>query len=135
MGRKKKYPDCPFDANSKEYHHWFSKKWYESQTKEQLQERNKYRAVVRNRNKLEAIKVLGGKCNDCNSQFPHYVYDFHHIDGDKKTATLNKLLNCSLETVLEEIKNCVLLCANCHRMRHKAEHNRKSRTQNEIYGE
>jgi len=118
---------------TKEYHSIKSKEWYARQSDEVKKERNKYRSVTRNKNKQIAIDYLGGKCKDCSNVFPHYVYDFHHIDQDLKSANLNKLLNCSLEKVLEEIKNCVLLCANCHRIRHKAEHNRKSRPQDEIY--
>ena len=120
-------------VGSKEYHAIKSREWYARQSKESIKERNKLRSVIRNKNKQKAIDYLGGKCNDCGQIFPHYVYDFHHIDQDLKSANLNKLLNCSLEKVLEEIKNCVLLCANCHRIRHKAEHNRKSRSQDEIY--
>lgn len=119
-------------AGSKEYHAIKSREWYARQTEEFKKERNKYRSVTRNKNKLKAIEYLGGKCNDCNQIFPHYVYDFHHIDQDLKSANLNKLLNCSLDKVFKEIKNCVLLCANCHRIRHKAEHNRKARSQEEI---
>jgi len=122
-----------FKVGSKEYHAQKSREWYQRQSKENLQQRNKNRTVIRNNNKQKAIDYLGGKCTDCGNVFPHYVYDFHHIDQDLKSANLNKLLNCSLEKVLEEIKNCVLLCANCHRIRHKAEHNRKSRSQDEIY--
>lgn len=122
-------PKC----GTKEYHAIKSREWYARQPKEIKEARNKYRVVIRNRNKQVAIDYLGGKCNDCGHVYPHYVYDFHHIEQDLKSANLNKLLNCSLEKVLEEIKNCVLLCANCHRIRHKAEHNRKSRPQNEIY--
>lgn len=120
-------------SGTKEYHAIKSREWYARQSDEFKKERNKYRSVIRNKNKQTAIEYLGGKCNDCGQVFPHYVYDFHHIEQDLKSANLNKLLNCSLEKVLDEIKNCVLLCANCHRIRHKGEHNRNSRPQDEIY--
>jgi hypothetical protein len=115
-------------SDMKEYH----KQWFNNLDEEKKKERNRNRTVRRHINKEKAIEALGGKCLDCGVVYPHYVYDFHHLDQSIKTEGLNKLLNCSLSRVMEEIKNCVLLCANCHRIRHKAEHNRKSRSQDEI---
>ena len=92
-----------------------------------------FKLARQNTIKEALVDAMGGCCQHCKGVFPLAVYDFHHIDQDLKSANLNKLLNCSLDKVLEEIKNCVLLCANCHRIRHKAEHNRKSRSQDEIY--
>ena len=121
-------------CGTKEYHAQKSREWYHRQTEEEKKERNKGRSVSRNKNKMIAIDSLGGKCSDCGIVYPHYVYDFHHIDQDLKSAELGRLLNCAISVVMEEIKNCVLLCANCHRIRHAGMHNRKARSQLEIYG-
>ena len=65
-----------------------------------------------------AIQSLGDKCADCGETFPEVCYDFHHT-GDKTDAVANMIRdNKKLETILEEVSKCVLLCANCHRMRH-----------------
>ncbi len=55
-------------------------------------------------------------CTDCNKAYPYYVMDFDHV-GDKNIE-INKLINsCSIRRLEEEIKNCELVCSNCHRIR------------------
>lgn len=46
--------------------------------------------------------------------------DFHHVDPSTKRFALATARNVglSLETILEEIKKCIVLCANCHRVEH-----------------
>lgn len=68
--------------------------------------------------KERAIELKGGKCLDCNGVFPCPVYDFHHLDADSKLYTWTKLRLRSWETIEEELSKCVMLCANCHRIRH-----------------
>lgn len=43
--------------------------------------------------------------------------DFHHRDRNSKSFTLATACNggVSIKTLLEEIKKCDVLCANCHR--------------------
>ena len=47
--------------------------------------------------------------------------DFHHINPETKEDCVCNLArySCSLEKVKEEIRKCIVLCANCHR-KHKA---------------
>ena len=66
--------------------------------------------------KLEAIEYLGGKCKDCGGKFHHSVYDFHHLDPNEKD--INPSAAFSRKNWKSEIDKCVLLCANCHRLRH-----------------
>ena len=44
--------------------------------------------------------------------------DFHHIDPNKKLFTLSRYWRYSWDKLEEEIKKCILLCANCHREFH-----------------
>ena len=69
--------------------------------------------------KLKAIEYKGGKCIDCNlvSIYPS-VYDFHHDSGEKEFNLSSKGITRSWEKVKAELGKCVLLCANCHRIRH-----------------
>jgi len=77
----------------------------------------------RNRRELlkeEAIEYIGGKvCAKCSNNFlPISCYDFHHNTGSK-TENISKLLNTkkTLDAELkEELKKCILLCSNCHRI-------------------
>ena len=68
--------------------------------------------------KDKAVQLLGGKCNDCGGSFPNCVFDFHHLDESVKDMNPSKALTLNEETMLEELSKCVLLCANCHRIRH-----------------
>lgn len=47
--------------------------------------------------------------------------DFHHKDITKKRDTISSLANqaFSIDAIKEEIKLCMVLCANCHRKIHK----------------
>ena len=64
------------------------------------------------------IDMHGDKCADCGKTYPAAVYDFHHV-GDTKDAVAKMINhNLKLETLVEEAHKCVLLCANCHRLRH-----------------
>lgn len=69
--------------------------------------------------KQRAVDYLGGKCNDCGGTFPLPVYDFHHLDPNEKEHNLGDIIRRkSFSTVEKELSKCVLLCANCHRIRH-----------------
>jgi hypothetical protein len=69
-------------------------------------------------NKKQAIEYMGGSCADCNGVFPPSVYDFHHLNKDEKEDNPSAFLKKGLEHAKEELSKCVLLCANCHRIRH-----------------
>lgn len=71
--------------------------------------------------KLKAINYKGGQCIDCNLQLQnsHYaVFEFHHLDPSLKDYDWNKLRMTSWTIITQELDKCVLLCANCHRIRH-----------------
>lgn len=66
------------------------------------------------------ISLKQKPCMDCGVQYPHYVMDFDHRDKDTKLTTINRMVNFhsySKKKILEEIKKCDLVCANCHRER------------------
>jgi len=67
--------------------------------------------------KGRAVKQLGGKCAICGYDKCNQALDFHHI-GEKDFDISSKWVNYSWKKVSEEIKQCILLCANCHREVH-----------------
>jgi hypothetical protein len=73
------------------------------------------------KHKLDAIEYKGGRCFDCRQTFPYPVYEFHHLDPKQKDVAWNKLRLRSKKARQEELDKCVLLCANCHRIRHHEE--------------
>lgn len=68
--------------------------------------------------KLKAIEVKGGCCFDCGGRFPYQVYDFHHLNPMDKEFDWNQMRLVSDVRLQAELGKCVLLCANCHRIRH-----------------
>ena len=80
-----------------------------------------YQVIKRKRKSLkcQAVKHAGDKCNDCGESFPDCVYDFHHTQDDKEGCVGNMTHNCRpWDVIKEEVDKCVMLCANCHRIRH-----------------
>ena len=57
-------------------------------------------------------------CVHCGAQHPAII-DFHHIIRDENKRSVNRLIaNGAYNAVFEEIKKCIPLCANCHRILH-----------------
>ena len=74
---------------------------------------------ARDARKLAAIAKMGGCCADCKQTFPPAVYDFHHLDPDEKEYNPSKLFSQKDQDRIDaELAKCVLLCSNCHRLRH-----------------
>lgn len=73
--------------------------------------------------KLELIKMMGGKCSKCGYDKNIAALDFHHLNPKEKSFQLDArhLSNTHMEKIMEEVKKCVLLCANCHREIHYPE--------------
>lgn len=68
--------------------------------------------------KVKAVEYMGGKCLDCSGVFHPTVYDFHHLDPTEKEISPANALQRKWENAVKELDKCVLLCANCHRLRH-----------------
>jgi predicted HNH restriction endonuclease len=57
-------------------------------------------------------------CVECGMNHPG-VLDFHHIDPEMKNASVHKLIQAKrYGKALEETQQCLVLCANCHRIFH-----------------
>lgn len=69
-------------------------------------------------------------CVDCERRYPYYVMHFDHVRGDKRFIVSKAISRgIAVETLLEEIAKCEVVCANCHAMRHAGQF-RKSVTAN-----
>ena len=68
--------------------------------------------------KEKAIQYFGNKCNHCLKSYEACVYDFHHINPKIKGTGLINLFHRSWENIMKELTNCIMLCANCHRLHH-----------------
>jgi hypothetical protein len=58
-------------------------------------------------------------CQRCSENNP-VCLQFHHPDPEKKTASVGTMISNSApaSAVREEVEQCVVLCANCHRKEH-----------------
>ncbi len=72
---------------------------------------SKRRRVV----KQKAVEFLGGKCQRCGYNKCLRALQFHHVDSSSKEFGIaDKGVTRAWSKVVEELKKCVLLCANCH---------------------
>jgi 5-methylcytosine-specific restriction endonuclease McrA len=74
-------------------------------------------AVARRRKvvKQKAVELLGGKCSRCGYSKCLRALQFHHVDpATKLFGIAEKGVTRAWYKVVEELKKCVLLCANCH---------------------
>lgn len=69
------------------------------------------------RTKQRIVESMGGKCSICNYQRCQSALELHHLDPQSKLFALGQLRANprSWKTIVNELRKCVLLCANCHR--------------------
>jgi len=74
----------------------------------------------RNATKERITESLGGKCVICGYDKCTAAMDTHHVDPELKTFSFSKMRAnpISWARIVEELRNCVLLCSNCHREVH-----------------
>lgn len=97
---------------NKEYQkkHYQSKKEY---YKEKAHDRkSELKQIIDN---LKSISV----CSSCGEDHPACL-DFHHLNPLEKKFNIGSYIThgYSINKLLEEIKKCIILCANCHRKLH-----------------
>ena len=68
----------------------------------------------RHRIKERAVYIMGGKCQCCGYDRSMRALHFHHIDESTKKFAISGNITRNWADVVEELKKCVLVCANCH---------------------
>ena len=128
---RKECLDCYEVGNRKRAREWRDKnterhreqgRKYYLRNKERIASEEKRHRLER---KKKAIEYKGGRCVDCVKQgrdgiFPPCAMDFHHSDPSNKKRTPSALLEQrhGWEEIKIELDKCVLICSNCHRIRH-----------------
>lgn len=93
------------------------KLWYDK-PENKLKHKNKL-LNRRELNKKKLVEHFGNRCLDCDNSYPSCCYDFHHLDGSTKENSFANMNTNGWESISKEIiGKCVMLCSNCHRIRH-----------------
>jgi predicted HNH restriction endonuclease len=77
----------------------------------------KKKLVYRERKK-KLVELFGNKCSMCKESFPPCCYDFHHLNPSEKETKISQLIHLSSDKLAVEIKKCIMVCSNCHRIIH-----------------
>lgn len=75
------------------------------------------------RNKDRYISIIRDFYSELSCQLCGYnrcieALEFHHTDPTQKEFTISNKRTASKDKLLNEMKKCMLLCANCHREQH-----------------
>jgi len=94
-GRKKYKPSCRQCSNSKDYKQFYTRL-------------------------STALAVIGKswECEVCGYDKNLSAIAFHHIDPSLKSFEISKRRHGTVETFVDELKKCAVLCQNCHAEHH-----------------
>jgi hypothetical protein len=70
--------------------------------------------------KTRIVEAMGNRCQICFYDKCNSALEFHHIDPSQKEFSFGKIVAnpIKLDSILNELDKCILLCANCHREVH-----------------
>jgi hypothetical protein len=74
----------------------------------------------RNNAKERLIRSFGGCCCVCGYSACREVFEFHHLDPSSKETSWGAMRSNikGWDTIVEEMKKCVMVCSNCHKEIH-----------------
>jgi hypothetical protein len=82
-----------------------------------------YQKISRKKRQELVDEVKKKGCFLCGYNKTFIALDLHHLEEDFKVDTLsNMIYSSSLKKIEQELKKCIVLCANCHREVHHSEH-------------
>ena len=90
--------------------------------------RTRYRNI-----KIKLVRLMGSKCEgeNCNIEYDGTnasLFQFHHINPKDKLFELSSKNSHTQDEILNEVKKCKLLCANCHSLEHTVDKPKDTRT-------
>ena len=81
--------------------------------------RKHQKTILRRNMKLQAIKLLGGKCSRCGyNKWCVDALEFHHENPNEKEFKLGSGNTMSWKDYKKELQKCILICSNCHKEIH-----------------
>ena len=113
----------------------YKARWYQKNklvTKARTRANKKKQKVV-----WDAFKASQA-CSHCGTTHPSgVIIDFHHVDRTDKQSVHFLVKNYRFAAAMEEIKKCIPLCSNCHRILHWEEretHKREKKRKKALKG-
>ena len=80
--------------------------------------RKHQKTILRRSMKMQAIKLLGGKCCICGYYRCADALEFHHENPQEKEFKLGSGNTISWREYKQEALKCKLVCSNCHKEIH-----------------
>ena len=80
--------------------------------------RKHQKTILRRSMKIQAIKLLGGKCSICGYNKCVDALEFHHTNPEIKEFKLGSGNTMSWKEYKNEALKCILVCSNCHKEIH-----------------
>ena len=81
--------------------------------------RSNVQAVIdwRKRTKQRIVDAMGAKCSECGYSSCVDALELHHLEPSNKKFSFGgiRARPRSWKTIVEELKKCIMVCANCHR--------------------
>lgn len=110
-GRKRFKPHCCYKCGETD-----PTKFYGKEKQECIDCHNDRSRQAAKEKREYAVQKLGGKCANPKCGFDQYIcsLDIHHLDPSKKDKNFDNLRGWSIERIDNEIKDCIVLCKNCH---------------------
>ncbi len=101
----------------KQYIKEYNKRWYEEHKQQKIdQSKRSYEKLIEF---INTYKSSHG-CQKCGFNVHYTALVFHHLNVDSEKiddiSSLKRLR--SKKIILEEMKKCIVLCANCHALLH-----------------
>ena len=87
-------------------------------TRQDNNTRKHQKTILRRSMKLQAVKLLGGKCCKCGYNKCIDALEFHHENQDEKEFKLGSGNTMSWKDYKSEAMKCILVCSNCHKEIH-----------------
>lgn len=93
----------------------YARAWWRTEKGRAMAKRQALKRKARGREILDAARRV--PCADCQLRFPVCCMDFHHVRGPKLFRIAQQVRH-SVAGLKRELAKCIVLCANCHRIRH-----------------
>lgn len=87
-------------------------------TRNNNETRKHQKTILRRSMKLQAIKLLGGRCSICGYDKCVDALEFHHENPKEKEFKLGSGNTMSWKDYRKEALKCILVCSNCHKEIH-----------------